>query len=192
MGGLPRRCRPRRRDGPTILIGAPMTPIDSLIDSYLNAIARAGAGLPPQRREDLLTDLREHITAARAELHPETEAGVRTVLDRLGEPESIIAEARQDEPPLSAALPAAIAHVPPNRSRTRLWVAVVAVLAVALAACVAGAFAFGAQRSAPAEKIASVISASRSAKCLPFVRGRGARSDLAAQRSVSRGAIVAV
>jgi Transcriptional regulator PadR-like family len=37
---------------------------------------------------------REHIAAARADLDPETEAGVRSLLERLGEPADIAAEAR--------------------------------------------------------------------------------------------------
>jgi hypothetical protein len=37
----------------------------------------------------------EHIAAARAALDPETEAGVRTVLERLGDPADIAAEARE-------------------------------------------------------------------------------------------------
>ncbi|MEU2616419.1 hypothetical protein ABZ570_33395 [Micromonospora sp. NPDC007271] len=114
-----------------------MTSIDALVDNYLGAVAQAGADLSPQRREDLLADLREHITTARAELDPETEADVRTILDRLGDPASIVAEARQDEPPQPASTPAANSQVPQRRSSARVWIAVVAVLGVALAACIA-------------------------------------------------------
>jgi len=124
-----------------------MTPIDSLVDSYLSAVARATADLPPQRREDLLTDLREHITTARAELTPETEAGVRTILDRLGDPASIAAEARQDEPPHPTPLPAANAHVPPYRSKSRALIVVALMLGAALAVCVVGALVLFAARS---------------------------------------------
>jgi uncharacterized membrane protein len=124
-----------------------MTLIDSLVDSYLRAVAQAAADLPPQHREDLLTDLREHITTARAELNPETEAGVRTILDRLGDPASIAAEARRDKPPHPAPLPAANAHVPPHRSRSWVWVVVALVLGVPLAACVVGALVFFAART---------------------------------------------
>ncbi|GGM42947.1 hypothetical protein GCM10011608_29550 [Micromonospora sonchi] len=116
-----------------------MTSIDSLVDSYLGAVAQAGADLSPQRREDLLADLREHITTARAELDPETEAGVRTILDRLGDPASIAAEARQDEPSQPASMPATNSHVPQRRSSSRVWIAVLAVLgAVLVACCIAG------------------------------------------------------
>ncbi len=112
-----------------------MTSIDYLVDSYLGAVAQACADLSPRRREDLLTDLREHITTARAELEPETEAGVRTILDRLGDPASIAAEARQDEPSQPPSMPAANSHVPQRRSNSRVWIAVAAVLGVVLVAC---------------------------------------------------------
>lgn len=118
-----------------------MTPIDSLVDRYLSAVAQAVADLPQQRREELLTDLREHITLARAELDPETEAGVRTILDQLGDPMSIASEARRDEPPRAAPPPLAEnARAVPRRSRTSLWVVLALVLVVLLAVCVVGAF----------------------------------------------------
>jgi hypothetical protein len=67
---------------------------DLMVEEYLAAVASAGPDLPPHRRDDLLADLREHIASARADLTPETEAGVRTILARLGDPASIVAEAR--------------------------------------------------------------------------------------------------
>lgn len=131
-----------------------MNPIDSLVDSYLSAVARAAADLPPQHREELLTDLREHITTARVELNPETEAGVRTILDRLGDPASIAAEARRDAPPRPAPLPAANAQAAPRRSTSTVWVVVALALAVPVAVCVVGAlmfllFARGAESGGP-------------------------------------------
>jgi hypothetical protein len=59
---------------------------DRLVEDYLGAVSYACRDLPPDRRDDLLADLREHIEAARAVLHEPTEAAIRTVLDRLGEP----------------------------------------------------------------------------------------------------------
>jgi hypothetical protein len=52
----------------------------------------------PQRRDELIEELREHIAAARGALYEQTEAAVRTILDRLGEPAAIAAEARLGEP----------------------------------------------------------------------------------------------
>ena len=71
---------------------------DRLVEDYLGAVSYACRDLPPDRRDDLLADLREHIEAARAVLHEPTEAAIRTILDRLGEPSVIAAEARLGEP----------------------------------------------------------------------------------------------
>lgn len=71
---------------------------DRLVEDYLGAVSYACADLPPQRREELLEDLREHITAARAVLYEPTEAAIRTILDRLGEPSAIAEEALLSEP----------------------------------------------------------------------------------------------
>jgi hypothetical protein len=52
-----------------------------IVSDYLAAVDNAARDLPPDRRVELVTDLAEHIAAARVELAPETEAGVREVLD---------------------------------------------------------------------------------------------------------------
>ncbi|GGN93199.1 hypothetical protein GCM10010112_81160 [Actinoplanes lobatus] len=89
-----------------------MTQTDQLVTDYLARVERAAAGLPAGRREELLADLREHIDIARAESGAETEADIRTILDRLGDPESIVAAAdtqtdlpRVPAAPLYAAAP---------------------------------------------------------------------------------------
>jgi uncharacterized membrane protein len=71
---------------------------DRLVEDYLGAVSYACVDLPPQQRAELVEDLREHISAARAVLYQPTEAAVRTILDRLGEPAAIAAEARLGEP----------------------------------------------------------------------------------------------
>ncbi|MFS8477807.1 MAG: hypothetical protein FWJ93_02315 [Micromonosporaceae bacterium] len=125
-----------------------MNPIDALVDGYLSAVAQATADLPQSRREELLADLRAHIAQARAELDPPTEAGVRTILERLGDPAAIAAEARLGEPAdrpdgpvgpgqMGPASPVA-APAPPARSRAWVWVAVVlAAVGAVLVGCVA-------------------------------------------------------
>lgn len=65
-----------------------------MVSDYLAAVDNAARDLPPDRRVELVTDLAEHIAAARVELAPETEAGLREILDRLGDPHAITAEAR--------------------------------------------------------------------------------------------------
>ena len=71
--------------------------LDQLVEDYLGAVSYACRDLPPERRDDLVGDLREHIAAARAVLYQPTEAAVRTILDRLGEPSAIAEEARLAE-----------------------------------------------------------------------------------------------
>jgi hypothetical protein len=71
------------------------TEVDALILRYLQELEAALRDLPTNRRQELLDEVGEHIAAGRAELDPETEAGVRTVLERLGDPADIAAEARE-------------------------------------------------------------------------------------------------
>jgi uncharacterized membrane protein len=69
--------------------------VDALVDRYLTDLEAELRGLPANRRRELLDEVGEHITAARAALDPETEAAIRTVLERLGDPADIGAEARE-------------------------------------------------------------------------------------------------
>jgi hypothetical protein len=140
-----------------------MTQTDELVAAYLARVERAASRLPAGRREELIGDLREHIEIARAESGAETEAEVRTILDRLGDPESIVASAdtQTDLPRVPPAAPyppsspyphpyPPQAAPPAKSSRTALWVVlgVVAVF-VMLAFCV-GAFALSRDSGAPA------------------------------------------
>lgn len=75
-----------------------MDRLDRLVEDYLGAVSYACADLDPQRRDELIEELREHIVAARGALHEQTEAAIRTILDRLGEPAAIAAEACLGEP----------------------------------------------------------------------------------------------
>ena len=71
------------------------TTVDALVDRYLTDLEAELRGLPANRRRELLDEVGQHIAAARATLDPETEAGIRTVLERLGDPADIAAEARE-------------------------------------------------------------------------------------------------
>ena len=71
------------------------TEVDALILRYLQDLEAQLQDLPAPRRQELLDEVAEHIASARASLEPETEAGVRTVLERLGDPADIAAEARE-------------------------------------------------------------------------------------------------
>jgi uncharacterized membrane protein len=71
------------------------TKVDTLVDRYLTDLEAQLRGLPADRRREILDEVAEHITAARATLDAETEAAIRTVLERLGDPADIAAEARE-------------------------------------------------------------------------------------------------
>jgi uncharacterized membrane protein len=104
---------------------------ERLVEDYLAAVARACAGLPASARIELLADLREHIAVARAELPEQTEEAVRGILDRLGEPAVIAAEARASLPEAPVAPPRfrpAVAPMPVRPSSGNTAVVLTAVL----------------------------------------------------------------
>jgi hypothetical protein len=73
------------------------TKADKLLDDYLKRLNAELRGLSQARRRELVEEISEHITAARAEFDLEDEARIRTLLDQLGEPRDIAAEALERE-----------------------------------------------------------------------------------------------
>ncbi|GLY91152.1 HAAS signaling domain-containing protein [Actinoallomurus iriomotensis] len=69
------------------------TATDRLIEEYLDRLEAATRTLPEARRVELLAQIREHITVTLSGAEDQGEATVRTILDRLGEPEDIAREA---------------------------------------------------------------------------------------------------
>ncbi|MFF5426507.1 MULTISPECIES: HAAS signaling domain-containing protein [unclassified Streptomyces] len=65
-----------------------------LAAAYLGSVAREAAALPPERRAELLADLREHIEVSGAGSDEE----VRAVLNRLGDARTVAASALAEEP----------------------------------------------------------------------------------------------
>jgi uncharacterized membrane protein len=102
-------------------------PTDVLVNEYLGAVERALVGLPVARRAELLADLREHIAAQRELLDAESEADVRSILERLGDPEAVAAEARLDTP-----MPPPVQLSPGPRATAVGWVIAVMLVFVAL------------------------------------------------------------
>jgi len=71
---------------------------DTLVQDYLERLRQAADRLPPERSAELVAEIREHIDAAVAAGEAGTEAELRDLLDRLGDPEEIVAAAADDEP----------------------------------------------------------------------------------------------
>jgi hypothetical protein len=66
---------------------------DELVADYLERLEDELAGVPRARRSEIVREVSGHIAAARAELATESEAELRTLLDRIGDPAEIAAEA---------------------------------------------------------------------------------------------------
>lgn len=75
------------------------TAIDAAIEDYLRQLDRALAALPGPRRAQLVAEIADHIGTAREQLDDPGEADIRNLLDRIGRPEDIAAEAIDTEPP---------------------------------------------------------------------------------------------
>lgn len=68
---------------------------DKLVDNYVRRLDAELGGLPRARRRELVQEISEHIAEARSGLVSQSEAEIRTLLDRLGDPADIGAEARE-------------------------------------------------------------------------------------------------
>ena len=66
---------------------------DLLVKRYLDNLRRTFRDVPPVRRDPIIEDITEHIQTARAQMTEETEAGIRRLLDQVGDPETIRTEA---------------------------------------------------------------------------------------------------
>jgi YVTN family beta-propeller protein len=71
--------------------------VEAIVNDYFERVERALAPLPRSRRDQLLDELREHVATARPDLAEDSEVSVREVLERLGDPEDIAAEALGDD-----------------------------------------------------------------------------------------------
>jgi hypothetical protein len=71
---------------------------DKLVRRYLAQLDAALRGVDASRREEILADMHEHIEEGRTGLDPDDVAGVRTLLDRVGDPAAIAAEAGAPPP----------------------------------------------------------------------------------------------
>jgi hypothetical protein len=70
------------------------THADQIVAGYLKRLEAELAWLPPGRRKELTSQITDHIDEARGQLSDETDADLLSIIDRLGEPDEISAEAR--------------------------------------------------------------------------------------------------
>jgi hypothetical protein len=80
----------------------PDSDLDQIVDEYLVRLKVALEDLPPDRRLQLIVSITDHISEARSTLHANSEVAIRDILDRVGQPEDIAAEAlnEQTKPPV--------------------------------------------------------------------------------------------
>ena len=71
---------------------------EALVQAYLDRLRTALSPLDASKREQLISEISEHVEEARSTLHVETEASLLELLERIGQPEEIAAEALGDQP----------------------------------------------------------------------------------------------
>jgi hypothetical protein len=79
---------------------------DPLADDYLRRLEAATSALPPHQRDELISEIRDHLDEALRQTPPSDQAAVRNVLERLGPPEEIAAAATGEAPPGHLVAPA--------------------------------------------------------------------------------------
>ena len=73
---------------------------NQIIGDYASSLEAALAPVAPERRRELVDEVRAHIAEARAELEDETDADLLNIIDRLGAPaETAAAEMESPEQP---------------------------------------------------------------------------------------------
>lgn len=74
---------------------------DELVGVYMARLGAALAGLPPERRDEIAGEIANHIAEERASLSEESDADVRSLLNRVGDPYEIAAavDAQVSSPP---------------------------------------------------------------------------------------------
>lgn len=69
---------------------------DRLVADYLERLDAALVGVPPDRRNEIVGEIRSHIQEQRAGLNDETDADVYNLLERVGEPHELAAAAHSE------------------------------------------------------------------------------------------------
>jgi hypothetical protein len=102
---------------------------DQIVSQYLNRLEAALADVPADERESLVESIATHISEARATLSPHSEAAVRDILDRIGEPADIAREVISQR----ADLPTGEGHYRAPRRRTVIAIVIAGVAVAVLA-----------------------------------------------------------
>src|SRR5437879_10401552 len=68
-----------------------------LVEKYLQRLERELTDLSPDSRNEIIDEIRRHIAEERGGLADESDATLRNLLERLGDPADIAAEARGGE-----------------------------------------------------------------------------------------------
>ena len=71
---------------------------DPQVDDYLRRLDAAASALPAHRREELISEIRDHLQEALRQTPASDETAVRNALERLGPPEEIAAAAADSVP----------------------------------------------------------------------------------------------
>ncbi|MBA3431094.1 MAG: EAL domain-containing protein [Actinobacteria bacterium] len=71
------------------------TPVDWLVEGYLKDLRKSLRVLPRDRRREIHEEIQNHIDEARMDAATDSEAEIRTLLDRLGDPDDIATDARE-------------------------------------------------------------------------------------------------
>ncbi len=74
------------------------TDADRLIGAYLGELRSELRSVRQPRRRQILEEVATHIEEARATLNADDEVSIRSILERVGDPANIAAEAADDEP----------------------------------------------------------------------------------------------
>jgi uncharacterized membrane protein len=103
---------------------------DQIISGYLARLEQALATLPPARRAELVDDVRSHIAEARRGLAEETDADLLNILDKLGDPADIAADARDrlGTQPAPAAMPLGMLEIATIVALVLVWPAGIALV----------------------------------------------------------------
>ena len=79
---------------------------DQLVHEYMDRLDMLLAGMPQERREEILDEISNHIAEARSEIPDESDADLRNLLDRIGDPAEVAGAARDETQTVAAAPPA--------------------------------------------------------------------------------------